>query len=88
MGGQLSLFFSEASEVVLIYLIKYERSCLSEHRKAVQWCNRSCNSLRKLRHYMCQVYPACVPSRNVTLSGIDKMNDEHLKSLGNEVVLL
>ena len=24
VGGQLSLFFSEASEVVLIYMIKYE----------------------------------------------------------------
>ena len=25
VGGQLSLFFSEASEVVLIYLMKYQR---------------------------------------------------------------
>ena len=32
MGDQLSLFFSEASEVVLIYSIKYERSC-SEYQK-------------------------------------------------------
>ena len=31
VGGQLLLFFSEASEVVLIYLIKYQGSCFSEH---------------------------------------------------------
>ena len=35
MGGLFSLLFSEASEVVLFYLIKYERSCFSEHQKAV-----------------------------------------------------
>ena len=36
MAGQLLLFFSEASEVVLIYSIKYEQSCLSEQQNAVQ----------------------------------------------------
>ena len=35
MGGQLLLFFSVASEVVLIYSIKYEPSCFSKHQKAV-----------------------------------------------------
>ena len=38
VGGQLLLFFSVASEVVmvvLIYSIKYEPSCFSEHQKVV-----------------------------------------------------
>ena len=35
VGGQHSLFFSVPSEVVLIYSIKYERSCFSGHQKAV-----------------------------------------------------
>ena len=36
-GGQLLLFFSVASEVVLTYSIKDEPSCFFEHQKAVEW---------------------------------------------------
>ena len=54
-GGQLSLFLSEASEVVLMYLIKYERrEALSQNiRKLYSGVlpDRSCNSLRKLNVY-------------------------------------
>ena len=56
VGGQLSLFFSEASEVVLIYLIKYERreAVFQNIGKLYSGVHhdRSCNSLQKLCHYM------------------------------------
>ena len=70
--GQLSLFFSETSEAVLIYLIKYKR------REAILQNIRECRivvySMTDLairyENYITTCIPGCMPSRNTLIDSI------------------